>query len=83
VSLKDEINEYSFTANAGETSRGRCSVKEWLKTQDEVFNAEFKDVLETRTSTMQIYRFLQHKFTDLPFKLTTFRFHRNQWCSCQ
>lgn len=83
MSLKDEINEYSFTANAGEASRGRCSVNEWLKTQDEIFNAEFENLLKTRTSTMQIYRFLQFKFSDLPFKLTTFRFHRNQWCSCQ
>jgi hypothetical protein len=83
MSLKDELDNHSFIAASGAASRGRCGVNEWLRKQDDVFNAEFKDVLKTRTSTMQIYRFLQSKFPDLPFKLTTFRFHRNQWCSCQ
>jgi hypothetical protein len=83
MSLKDELNNKSFFATSGAASSGRCGVNEWLKTQDEVFITEFKDVLKTRTSTMHIYRFLQSKFPNLPFKLTTFRFHRNQWCSCQ
>lgn len=83
MSLKDELENQKFLASAGEASRGRCKVNEWLKTQDEVFYAEFKEILDTSTSTMQLYRFLQSKFSDLPFKLTTFRFHRNQWCSCQ
>ena len=83
MSLKDELESQHFLVNAGEASRGRCGVNEWLKTQDEVFNAEFKEILNTRNSTMKLYRFLQFKFPNLPFKLTTFRFHRNQWCSCQ
>jgi len=83
MSLKDELaNLTKVAASAGPASKGRCSVGEWLKEQDDQLVAEFKELLETKTSTLELHRFLVLKFPDLPFRTTTFRSHRNHWCSC-
>jgi hypothetical protein len=83
MSLKDElINLTKPIASAGPASKGRCGVGEWLKTQDEQLVEEFKELLDTQTSTLELHRFLVLKFPDLPFRVTTFRSHRNHWCSC-
>jgi hypothetical protein len=83
MSLKEELKEYKTSPSiAGASSRGRCAVGAWLKQQDPEFIIDFKDILDVDESTMALYRFLADKFDDLPFKLTTFRLHRNRWCSC-
>ena len=83
MSLKEELINSTANDVIAHTTKGRCGVKEWLKTQDEQLINEFFELLEEDISTMKIYRFLSNKFPDLGFALTTFRSHRNHWCSCQ
>ena len=83
MSLKDELLSGKFGTNAGEYARGKCSVNDWLVSLDAEVSAEVKEILETEVSTMSLYRFLTSKFSDISFGLTTFRSHRNHWCSCQ
>jgi len=82
MSLKDELAARSPRSTSGTYSKGRCGVNEWLKLQEDSLILDFRKLLETSASTMEIYRFLQTKFADLTFSLTTFRSHRNHWCSC-
>lgn len=82
MSLKDELAKLSPKTAAGVSSKGRCGVNEWLKLQNDNFILEFKELLDTPASTMEIHRFLKARFLDLPFSLTTFRTHRNRWCQC-
>jgi len=82
MSLKDELSKLSPKATSGTYSKGRCGVNEWLKLQDDTLILEFREILDTKVSTMELHRFLQGKFDDLTFSLTTFRSHRNRWCSC-
>ena len=82
MSLKDELAKLPTQASTGAYSKGRCSVNEWLKLQEDTLILEFKELLDTPASTMEIHRFLKAKFIDLPFSLTTFRTHRNRWCQC-
>ena len=88
MSLKEELNESlkkrskSSSPNLGVASRGRCGVALWLVEQEEEFIKEFKDILTSEEPTILLYRFLAEKFDDLPFRLTTFKTHRNHWCSC-
>lgn len=82
MSLKDELSKLSPKATSGTYSKGRCGVNEWLKLQDDTLILEFREILDTKVSTMELHRFLQGKFNDLTFSLTTFRSHRNRWCTC-
>ena len=82
MSLKDELLNQAPKAKAGQYSKGRCAVREWLATQDEEMIKEFMEVLEEDISTMALYRFLTVSIPDIPFGLTIFRIHRNEWCSC-
>ena len=82
MSLKDELAKLTPKSTSGTYSKGRCGVNEWLKLQEDGLILEFRELLETSASTMEIHRFLQGKFNSLPFSLTTFRSHRNRWCSC-
>lgn len=82
MSLKDELAKLSPKAATGTYSKGRCGINEWLKLQEDALILEFRELLDTPASTMEIHRFLQAKFTELPFSLTTFRTHRNRWCQC-
>jgi hypothetical protein len=82
VSLKEELENLSPRAKTGTYSKGRCGINEWLKTQTDEFILDFRDLITSPSSTMELHRFLQAKFSDLPFSLTTFRTHRNKWCSC-
>ena len=82
MSLKDELAARSPRSTSGTYSKGRCGVNEWLKLQDDKLILEFKEILNTDVSTMELHRFLQSKFDDLTFSLTTFRTHRNRWCTC-
>jgi lipopolysaccharide biosynthesis regulator YciM len=82
MSLKDELAARSPRSTSGTYSKGRCGVNEWLKLQDDKLILEFKEILNTDASTMELHRFLQSKFDDLTFSLTTFRTHRNRWCTC-
>jgi hypothetical protein len=83
MSLKEELLNSTADDVIGHAIKGRCAVKEWLKTQDEQLVNEFFELLELDESTMKLYRFLSKKFDTLPFALTTFRLHRNHWCACQ
>ena len=82
MSLKDELEKLSPRATSALNSKGRCGVNEWLKNQNDELIVQFKELMDTESSTMEIHRFLQTKFNDLSFSLTTFRTHRNKWCSC-
>lgn len=82
MSLKDELASLTPKHSKGPYSRGRCGVNEWLKLHNDQFILEVRELLDTPASTMEIHRFLQAKFNDLPFSLTTFRTHRNRWCQC-
>jgi len=82
MSLKDELAARSPRSTSGTYSKGRCGVNEWLKLQDDKLILEFKEILNTDASTMELHRFLQSKFDNLTFSLTTFRTHRNRWCTC-
>ena len=87
MSLKDELNlsldKSTINPFSKPNAKGKCSVNEWLKEQDKTLVEEFAEILLTDVSTMELHRFLKRKFEDLPYSLTTFRFHRNHWCSCQ
>ena len=83
MSLKDELISAHPAPSVGRFSRGRCGVNEWLKLQSNELVVEFNELMETPVSTMQMHRFLQSKFDDLSFSLTTFRTHRNKWCLCR
>lgn len=82
MSLKDELAKLSPRSSSGTYSKGRCAVNEWLKNQDDELIVQFQELMTTKSSTMEMHRFLQTKFNDLSFSLTTFRTHRNKWCSC-
>jgi hypothetical protein len=81
MSLKDDLLNHS-EPSTGRYAKGRCSVREWLNKQTEEMVAEFNEVLATDTSTMALYRFLSSHELDINFGLTSFRSHRNHWCSC-
>jgi hypothetical protein len=53
-----------------------------LKNQDESIILEIVELLNTEESTMALHRFLVSRFDNLSFSLTTFRSHRNHWCTC-
>ena len=82
MSLKDELFKLTPKSTSGTYSKGRCGVNEWLKLQDDTLILEFRELLATDASTMELHRFLRSKFNDLTFSLTTFRTHRNHWCTC-
>jgi len=82
MSLKEELANSIPQSSAGQYSKGRCGVNEWLKLQDEALVEDFAELLKEEVATMKMYRFLAAKFPDLTFGLTTFRSHRNHWCSC-
>lgn len=82
MSIKDKLLEQKPKATSGKYSKGKCAVREWLVTQDEEMIKEFNDVLETNTSTMTLHRFLLNTIPNITFGLTSFRVHRNHWCSC-
>jgi hypothetical protein len=83
MSLKEELANRAPQRSSGRYPKGRCGVNEWLKTKDDALVADFKELLDDETSTMEMHRFLRDKFPDLSFSLTTFRSHRNHWCSCR
>lgn len=64
-------------------SKGFCSMGQWLSSKDEQLRAEVVDLLSESASTAALHRFLIAKFDDLDVGLTTFKSHRNKWCSCQ
>jgi hypothetical protein len=63
-------------------ARGYCSVASWLSEKDELFCQEFNSLLANDSaSTASLHRFLLGKDENFP-KLTAFKSHRNNWCSC-
>lgn len=82
MSLKEDLANRTPRATSGTYSKGRCGVNEWLKNQDESIILEIVELLNTEESTMALHRFLVSRFDDLSFSLTTFRSHRNHWCTC-
>ena len=65
-------------------SKRQCLFSRWLSNKDEQFIAEIADLLsDTSASTASLHRFLNAKFEDFEVGLTSFKFHRNKWCSCQ
>jgi hypothetical protein len=82
MSLKDKLLTQAPVSQKGEYSKGRCAVREWLVTQDEQMIQEFIEVLAEDTSTNALYRFLIANVPSINFGLTSFRTHRNHWCSC-
>jgi hypothetical protein len=82
MSLKEQLLSQAPKAKAGQYSKGRCAVREWLVTQDEKMIEEFKEILGTEVSTMALHRFLIAHISSVNFGLTSFRIHRNHWCSC-
>ena len=82
MSLKDKLLSQAPQAKAGQYSKGKCAVREWLVKQDEKMIEEFNEVLATDASTMSLFRFLNINIPDITFGLTSFRIHRNHWCSC-
>jgi hypothetical protein len=63
-------------------ARGYCSVANFLTSKDEEFRKEFEELLANDSaSTASLHRFLWSNDNTFP-KLTTFKSHRNKWCSC-
>ena len=64
-------------------SKGNCSMGQWLASKEEQLRNDVLELLGTPASTAALHRFLIAKFNDLDVGLTTFKSHRNKWCSCQ
>lgn len=64
-------------------SKGNCSMGQWLAGKDEQLQQDILELLLSSASTASLHRFLIAKFDDLDVGLTTFKSHRNKWCSCQ
>jgi hypothetical protein len=63
-------------------SKGYCSMANWLSKKDEQFKEEFEELLANDSaSTASLYRFLADNADMFP-GLTSFKSHRNKWCSC-
>lgn len=56
---------------------------QWLESKDDELKQDIADLLVSSASTASLHRFLISKFDDLDVGLTTFKTHRNKWCSCQ
>jgi hypothetical protein len=56
---------------------------QWLASKEEQLRNDVLELLNTPASTAALHRFLIAKFDDLDVGLTTFKSHRNKWCSCQ
>lgn len=64
-------------------SKGFCSMGQWLASKDEQLKQDLQELFLSPASTASLHRFLISKFDDLDVGLTTFKSHRNKWCSCQ
>lgn len=64
-------------------SKGFCTMGAWLSNKDEQLRNDVIELMSTPASTAALHRFLISKFDDLDVGLTTFKTHRNKWCSCQ
>jgi len=63
-------------------ARGYCSVAKFLSTKDEAFLQDFNELLlNDNASTAILHRFLSANADMFP-GLTSFKHHRNKWCSC-
>jgi hypothetical protein len=82
MSLKDKLLEQAPRSTSGTYSRGKCAVREWLVTQDEKTISEFAEILLEDISTLALYRFLKTSISTTNYGVTSFRSHRNHWCSC-
>jgi len=63
-------------------AKGFCSVANWLTTKDDQFKEEFEELLSNDgVSTASLHRFFSDNTDTFP-GLTSFKSHRNKWCSC-
>ena len=63
-------------------SKGYCSVAKWLSDKDEQYKKEFDELIANDSaSTAALHRFFCDN-SDFPIGLTSFKTHRNGWCSC-
>jgi hypothetical protein len=63
-------------------AKGYCSIANYLSSKDEVFVQEFEELLANDfASTASLYRFFSTNADMFP-GLTSFKSHRNKWCSC-
>jgi hypothetical protein len=63
-------------------AKGYCSIANYLTGKDETFVKEFEEILANDSvSTASLHRFFFTN-TDMFPGLTSFKSHRNKWCSC-
>lgn len=71
-----------FVERTPPNAKGYCSIANWLSTKEEVFKEEFEELLiNDGASTAGLHRFFSSTSDTFP-GLTSFKSHRNNWCSC-